>query len=158
MTEDRVNELRRLLRANRRPETTSLDDRVREAMARQEAAMRASQEPISAFREELDRMDSEPSIADTAAPVALGLGAFAAILLTDGTEDLSWIRFTIAAVVFIAVAVGGAYAIGRWRLAALSRRLAEQDAVHRKATAAGFRADVERITGRPFPTDRTAEK
>lgn len=49
-------------------------------------------------------MASEPSVAAVAVPAALGLGAFAAIVLTDGTEDLSWIRFTIAAMVFFAVA------------------------------------------------------
>jgi hypothetical protein len=151
MNEDRVNELRRLLRANWRPETSSFDDRVREAMARQEAAMRANREPYD------DPATDGPGLV-AYAPLVLGLGAFAAIVLTDGTEDLSWVRFTIAAVVFIAVAVGGGYAIGRWRLATLNRRLTEQDAAHRRATAAGFRADVERITGRPFPTDRAAEK
>jgi hypothetical protein len=156
VTQDRVNDLRGLLRAHKLE--TPDDTALRDAIARQDAAMRANQEPLSAFREELDLMDSGPGIAATAAPVALGLGAFAAIVLTDGTEDLSWIRFTIAAVVFIAVAVGGAYAIGRWRLATLNRRLTEQDAAHRRATAAGFRADVERITGRPFPTDRATEK
>jgi hypothetical protein len=120
-------------------------------MARQEAAMRANREPYD------DPETDGPGLV-AYAPLALGLGAFAAIVLTDGTEDLSWVRFTIAAVVFIAVAVGGAYAIGRWRLATLNRRLTEQDAAHRRATAAEFRADVERITGRPFPTDRDTEK
>jgi hypothetical protein len=60
-------------------------------------------------------MSTEPSIANTAVPVAVGLGAFAAIVLTDGTEDLSWVRFLIAAVVFFAVCVGGAYAFSMRR-------------------------------------------
>jgi hypothetical protein len=60
-------------------------------------------------------MDYEgPSIAVTAVPVGLGLAAFAAIVLTDGTEDLSWVRFLIAAVVFIAVTGGSALAIRYW--------------------------------------------
>ena len=48
-------------------------------------------------------MASEPGIAAVAIPVALGLGAFAAIVLTDGTEDLSGIRFLAAALTFFAV-------------------------------------------------------
>lgn len=59
-------------------------------------------------------MDHEPSIPVTAVPVGLGLAAFAAIVLTDGTEDLSWVRFLIAAVVFIAVTGGSALAIRYW--------------------------------------------
>ena len=58
-------------------------------------------------------MASEPSIAAVAIPVALGLGAFAAIVLTDGTEDLSAIRFTIAAFTFLAVAWTSAHLIRR---------------------------------------------
>jgi|SRR5881392_1267007 len=114
-------------------------------------------------------MDYAPSITITAAPVAVGLGAFAAILLADGTEDLSWVRFTIAAIVFLAISGGGAYVAARWNLARFERRLADddaafrqrlaaEDAAHRKAVVAAFEADVERITGRPFPTDPATEK
>lgn len=52
--------------------------------------------------------------ADRITLARLGLAAFAAIVLTDGTEDLSWIRFAIAAVVFLAVTLGSALAIRYW--------------------------------------------
>lgn len=107
MNEDRVNELRRLLRANRRPETSPLDDRVREAMARQEAAMRAHREPYD------DQAAGGPGLV-AYAPLALGLGAFAAIVLTDGTQDLSWVRFLIAALALWGVAWGGGLLIRSW--------------------------------------------
>ncbi|MFD8488604.1 hypothetical protein [Streptomyces sp. NPDC059712] len=55
-----------------------------------------------------------PGIVGTTAPFVLGLGAFAAIVLTDGTEDLSWIRFTIAALVFSAVTGASALAVRYW--------------------------------------------
>jgi hypothetical protein len=45
----------------------------------------------------------ESYITRTAVPIGLGLAAFAAIVLTDGTEDLSWVRFLIAALTFWAV-------------------------------------------------------
>lgn len=103
-------------------------------------------------------MDYEPSVVTIAVPVTLGLGAFAAIVLTDGTEDLNWVRFAIAVLVFFGVSWGGAYVAGRMHLSRFRRRLADEDAVHRKAVAAAFRADVEHMTGRPFPTDRTTEQ
>lgn len=59
-------------------------------------------------------MASEPGVAAVAVPAALGLGAFAAIVLTDGTEELGGIRFTIAALVFIAVAWGSASLFRHW--------------------------------------------
>ncbi|MFJ1900416.1 hypothetical protein [Streptomyces sp. NPDC088115] len=60
-------------------------------------------------------MDYEtPGIAATVAPVVLGLGAFAAIVLTDGTEDLSWIRFLIATLTFWAVTRASAFAVRYW--------------------------------------------
>lgn len=59
-------------------------------------------------------MDAEPSIASTAVLVAVGLGAFAAIVLTDGTQDLSWVRFLIATLVFFAVTGVSALAIRYW--------------------------------------------
>ncbi|MFF0009566.1 hypothetical protein ACFYQT_39930 [Streptomyces tibetensis] len=112
MNSDRVNELRALLRANR-PEIAE-DTALRDAIARQDAAMRAHREPYSAFRKEIDRMDSGPSIARTAVPVALGLGVFAAIVLTDGTEDLSWVRFLIATLAFWAVTGVSVLAARHW--------------------------------------------
>ncbi|MEW2402110.1 hypothetical protein [Streptomyces sp. NPDC046862] len=56
----------------------------------------------------------ESDIARTAGPVALGLGAFAAIVLTDGTQDLSWVRFLIATLAFWAVTGAGVLAIRYW--------------------------------------------
>ncbi len=53
----------------------------------------------------------ESEITRVGLPVGLGLAAFAAIVLSDGTEDLSWIRFAIAAVVVLAVTLGSALAI-----------------------------------------------
>lgn len=75
-----------------------------------------------------------------AAPCALGLCAYAAILLTDGTEELSWIRFTIAALTLVGVSAGGAYTLGRTQL---GRRIAVE----------GRGPDCERCgnpTGKPF--------
>jgi small neutral amino acid transporter SnatA (MarC family) len=60
-------------------------------------------------------MSSEPSIAATATPVVLGLGTFAAIVLTDGTEDLSWTRFIIATLAFFAVTVASGLLVRYWR-------------------------------------------
>lgn len=100
-------------------------------------------------------MNTQPSIVAMTAPVVLGLGTFAAIVLTDGTEDLNWIRFTIAALAFFAVTWVSAYVVP---VTMTKRRLAKEDAVHRKAVVSAFRADVERITGRPFPDAPTAEK
>ncbi|WP_406257473.1 hypothetical protein [Streptomyces chartreusis] len=100
-------------------------------------------------------MDSEPGIAPIAAPVGLGLAAFAAILLTDGTDELSWVRFLIATLVLFGVSWGGAYVLTP---IIVRRKIAKQDAAHRAATVASFRAEVERMTGRPFPTDRATEK
>lgn len=60
-------------------------------------------------------MDYEtPGIVAATAPVVLGLGAFAAIVLTDGTEDLSWVRFLIAALTFFAVTGVSALAVRYW--------------------------------------------
>lgn len=56
----------------------------------------------------------ESDITRTAVPVALGLGAFAAIVLTDGTEDLSWVRFLIAALTFWAVTGFSVLAVRYW--------------------------------------------
>lgn len=56
-----------------------------------------------------------------AAPCALGFCAYAAILLTDGTEELSWIRFTIAGLVLFGVSGAGAYVLSWTRL---GRRIA----------------------------------
>lgn len=58
-------------------------------------------------------MASEPGVTGVAVPACLGLSAFAAIVLTDGTEDLSAIRFTIAAFTFLAVAWTSAHLIRR---------------------------------------------
>jgi small neutral amino acid transporter SnatA (MarC family) len=58
-------------------------------------------------------MDSRTDIVGLAVPVALGLGAFAAIVLSDGTEDLSWVRFIFATLAFFAVA-GGSALVVRW--------------------------------------------
>lgn len=41
-----------------------------------------------------------PFVSTFVVPFTLGLGTFAAIVLTDGTEGLSWVRFLIAAVAF----------------------------------------------------------
>lgn len=74
-----------------------------------------------------------------AAPCALGFCAYAAILLTDGTDELSWIRFTIAALVLVGVSAGGVYALGRTQR---GRRMAEDPG-----------PDCERCgnpTGKPF--------
>lgn len=76
--------------------------------------MLANREPYSAFLEETGGVSTGPSTAVTFAPVALGLGAFAAIVLTDGTEDLSWVRFLIAALVFFAVTGVSAFAVRHW--------------------------------------------
>lgn len=101
-------------------------------------------------------MDSQPNIVALAAPVVVGLGAFTAILLTDGTDDLSWTRFVIAALVLLGVSWGGAHFLTP---VLLRRRLAREDAPHRAATVSSFEAEVERITGRPFPSaTRTTEK
>lgn len=59
-------------------------------------------------------MGSARSILSTATPVVLGLGAFAAIVLTDGTQDLSWVRFLIASLVFFAVTGLSGLAIRYW--------------------------------------------
>ncbi|MEW9521814.1 hypothetical protein [Streptomyces tubercidicus] len=59
-------------------------------------------------------MRSELSIAVTATPVVLGLGTFAAIVLTDGTDDLSWTRFIIATLAFWAVAVASGLIVRHW--------------------------------------------
>jgi len=52
MSSDRVNELREILRANR-SDTTDIYQPVREALARQEAALRAYQESANAIEENL---------------------------------------------------------------------------------------------------------
>lgn len=49
MSTDRVNELREILRANR-PDTPDIYQPVRDAMARQDAVLRANQEPQTADR------------------------------------------------------------------------------------------------------------
>jgi hypothetical protein len=63
-------------------------------------------------------MDSQPILIATAtvtvAPFALGFGAFAAIVLTDGTEDLSWTRLAIAALVAFAVTGVSVLAVRYW--------------------------------------------
>ncbi|WP_422132209.1 hypothetical protein [Streptomyces misionensis] len=60
-------------------------------------------------------MDYEtPGIVAAVAPVVLGLGAFAAIVLTDGTQDLSWVRFVIATLTFWAVTGLGVLAVRYW--------------------------------------------
>lgn len=61
-------------------------------------------------------MDTEPRLITWVGPCTLGFCAYAAILLTDGTEDLSWTRFAIATVVFLGVSIGGAFALGSTRL------------------------------------------
>jgi len=60
MSADRVNELREILRANR-PDTPDVYQPVREARARQDAALLANREPESIFRAELvaDRDDEQ---------------------------------------------------------------------------------------------------
>ncbi|MFE9252903.1 hypothetical protein [Streptomyces sp. NPDC007088] len=58
-------------------------------------------------------MDAE-HIAAATAPVVLGLGAFAAIVLTDGAQDLSWVRFLIAALTFFAVTGLSGLAVRYW--------------------------------------------
>lgn len=99
-------------------------------------------------------MDSEPGIAAIAAPVGVGLAAFAAIVLTDGTEDLSWVRFLIAALVFLGVSWGGAHFLTPFLV---RRKIRKQEAPHREAVAASFRAELERM-GIPLPTDRDTEQ
>lgn len=85
-------------------------------------------------------------------PLAIGLAGFASIVLTGPNGDLTTSRLLIASAVLIVVPFGidvvQAF-VGRSRLAA---RLEREDEVHRAATVAAFEADVERITGRPFPT------
>jgi len=58
-------------------------------------------------------MDYQPRLITWVGPCALGFCAYAAILLTDGTEDLSWTRFAIATVVFLGVSAVGSYVLGR---------------------------------------------
>lgn len=100
-------------------------------------------------------MDHEPtSISTFVAPLTLGLGTFAAIVLTDGTEDLSWGRFLIATVAWGAVSWCAGYVMVR---VILPRRLAKQDAPHREAVVASFRAEMERL-GVPLPTDHKTDK
>lgn len=101
-------------------------------------------------------MEHEPPFISTfVVPLALGMGTFAAIVLTDGTEDLSWVRFLIAAVAWGVVQWCSSFVMLR---VLLPRRIAKRDAPHREAVVASFRAEVERMTGRPFPTDRNTEK
>ncbi|MGQ4437928.1 CopG family transcriptional regulator [Streptomyces violaceoruber] len=50
----------------------------------------------------------------TVVPFALGFGAFATIVLTDGTQDLSWTRLAIAALVFFAVTGASILAVRYW--------------------------------------------
>lgn len=100
-------------------------------------------------------MDYEPpGISTAVVPFALGLGTFAAIVLTDGTEDLSLVRFLIATVAWGVVSWCAGYVMVR---VLLPRRLARQDAPHREAVAASFRMEMERL-GVPLPTDRTTEQ
>lgn len=54
-----------------------------------------------------------PFIRTIVVPYALGLGAFAAVVLTDGTEDLSWVRFVFAVVAWGVVSFVSAYLMGR---------------------------------------------
>lgn len=54
-----------------------------------------------------------PFIRTIAIPYAIGLGAFAAIVLTDGTEDLSWVRFVFALVAWAVVSFVSGYVLGR---------------------------------------------
>ena len=55
----------------------------------------------------------QPFIRTIVVPYALGLGAFAAIVLTDGTEDLSWVRFVIATVAWGVVSFVSGYLMKR---------------------------------------------
>lgn len=55
MSTDRVNELREILRAHR-PDTPDIYQPVREAVARQDAALLANREPESVFRAEVDQL------------------------------------------------------------------------------------------------------
>ncbi|MFB7359653.1 hypothetical protein [Streptomyces gardneri] len=59
-------------------------------------------------------MDTRTDVMGLAVPVALGLGVFATIVLTDGTEDLSGVRFLLAALAFFTVSGGSAFAIRRF--------------------------------------------
>ena len=55
MSTDRVNELRELLRANR-PDTPDIYQPVRDARARQDAALLANREPESTFHAEAEQL------------------------------------------------------------------------------------------------------
>ncbi|MFJ6559933.1 hypothetical protein ACIQMV_08630 [Streptomyces sp. NPDC091412] len=46
-------------------------------------------------------------------PVAVGLGVFAAIALTGNGGDLSWERFGVACLAFLAIAPVGAWELRR---------------------------------------------
>lgn len=61
---------------------------------------------------------SQPSLIATAmvtvVPLTLGFGAFATIVLTDGTQDLSWTRLAIAALVAFGVTGASILAVRYW--------------------------------------------
>lgn len=64
MSTDRVNELREILRAHR-PDTTNIDQPVRDAVARQDAALRSYQEPANVIEDSLGEvLDVEAGLDD----------------------------------------------------------------------------------------------
>lgn len=120
MSTDRVNELRRILRDNR-PDTTDIYQPVAEAVARQDAALRANQEPMSAFREELAAERSatvslKRLLYTMALPGLLGIGAMACIVLpfARGGHELTWPRLLAGLAALGVIQIGGAYIAGRF--------------------------------------------
>ena len=93
----------------------------------------------------------------TILPLLLGWAAFAAIL-TVGADGLDGWRVAVGFAAWITVTGGAMAGLYRLDIRRMEKRAADRDAEHRKATVAAFEADVERITGRPFPTDPNTEK